>query len=153
MLAAKREQIDFMREMKQLKDELDSIFPDPARLASLGSPANPEEDETLGAPPDPNEALPYQLIDIPGADASAFVQRFARDKATGDVDWKHTALNNPKLAEEAFKLAGRFTETLGKLFKNVEAQSRQGAGVAAPPQQLPAGAPNGAAGGGWSEES
>ena len=143
-LAAKREELDSLRDMKDLNDQLTAFFSPPAQDGTVGAPP-----ETMASPEDD---LPYQLVEVAGADPTALVQRYARDKKTGDIAWKETALNNPRLAEEALKLASKVTETFGKLFKEARPQDQAaGVGQAPPPPALHGGVAPANGGGSWSD--
>jgi hypothetical protein len=151
-IAAKREELDALQDLKDLNTQLSAFFTPPAADGTIGAP--PEVVE----PPNPEDDLPYQFVEVAGADPTALVQRYARDKKTGDIAWKETALNNPRLAEEAFKIMGKFTETLGRLFKETSpqagSQNQTGMGAAPPPPALHGTVPSAGANGGghhWSD--
>jgi hypothetical protein len=116
--------VQAVRELKALSREVDDIF------AGDG-------DETLGAPtvdPNPQDGLPFEAIEIPGATLGGKPVHYARNKETGDIDWTGIAMSNPQLAEKAFEVLGKVMTTVAKAAGVKESGEIAEAGVGAPAQ-------------------
>ena len=148
-MAARRQMVADMRELKQLHEELTAMFGGGA--TGVGAPAVVETEEEE-PPPKPEDLLAFHVIEIPGTGNVGTGKpswKFAQDKKTGDVDWKGSFFAN---AEQLQPIAEKVIDLFGKIMNKMG----QHDAATQIPQQAPAqlhggvaGAPNGATGGGW----
>jgi hypothetical protein len=147
-MAARRQMVADMRELKQLHEELTQMFG--GNPAGVGAPA--VETEEPEEPPKPEEILAFHVIEIPGTGNVGTGKpswKFAQDKETGDVDWKGSLFAN---AEQLQPIAEKVIDLFGKLVNKMGQHDAATQVPQVPPAQLHggvAGAPNGSSSGGW----